>query len=263
MSLKQSLATYYLSQHFMEIDSDLDSDSDQKDSDMQLPPNIPAGDSAELQKGLDDQYNKLLNDRYEYILNNIECSKSFYDLDFNLFKSSLSRIQVICSCRSGAQFASVCAHCSALLWMVYFPVFDKEGIKAFDTILELRKDDQSRFKNIPNLRPWKLWAKEISKDGFDRHYHCPCGDYKANETELICCDSCDNWYHPSCATGRAVGINDNVCQTTQIHPKLRKYWHCIGCTGYEAFVVRESRQRILRWGLDGHGQSVYPFLNYD
>ena len=150
-------------------------------------------------------------------------AKSWYDLDFKLFNSQLSRLQQRCCCKSGAQLPGCCAHVGAILWLIFWCIFS--GIEA---ALKLSKRDLQIRKSLINLRPFCDQQRK-AKAKSDRW--CPkC--HTLNESEIfINCTSCARSYHIKC-------VNMNYEQY-QNENKISR-WHCEACTSWDAFVVRNT-----------------------
>ena len=87
-------------------------------------------------------------------LKNYPTEKSWYDLDFTLFDSKLSRLQLRCSCRSGAQLPSCCAHGNSSVWLIYFVLFS--DIKE---ILKQTKRDKKIMENIVDLTSYSAFRR--------------------------------------------------------------------------------------------------------
>ena len=87
-------------------------------------------------------------------LRNYPTEKSWYDLDFTLFDSQLSRLQLRCSCRSGAQLPGCCAHGITSIWLIYFVLFSD-----IQEILKQTKRDKQIMDNFIDLTPYSVYQK--------------------------------------------------------------------------------------------------------
>ena len=96
--------------------------------------------------------------------------KSWYDLDFTLFDSKLSRLQLRCTCRSGAQLPGCCAHGNSSVWLIYFVLFSD-----INKILKQTKRDKQIMNNIVDLTPYSIYQSGLKKK---LEHWCFCGQQK-------------------------------------------------------------------------------------
>ena len=161
----------------------------------------------------------------KYLENYPTHEKSWYDLDFDgCWGGKLARIQIICSCRSGEQLPSCCAHGSSALWMIYYAI--DNGI---EEALKPSKRDLGilNHSHVVNLEGYSRYKKSNKKDK-----ECVCHQ----ETEEITyrCDGCRAWFHPSC-----LKIDKKDIERDRYWFNI---WHCDGCSDDKAFVMRNTPQ---------------------
>ncbi|MCP4984802.1 MAG: hypothetical protein GY928_01690 [Colwellia sp.] len=133
----------------------------------------------------------------DVIIDNFDLERFWYDIDFDLWFSPLARLGVTCSCRSGAQLPSCCAHSSAVLWLIWFACYNN-----IDNAFKLSKRDQKILNTtesgIYNFHTFKAWIRKdiLMYGGIARFCHCKNVEPK-NEIEKFC-EGCQYYYHPSC-----------------------------------------------------------------
>ncbi len=159
-----------------------------------------------------------------YLRNYPKEEKSWYDMDFTLWNTPLARIQIICSCRSGAQLCSCCAHGSSTIWLIYYAIFGD-----IDKALESSKRDQeiSNGTNIVDLTEYAAYLKIRGK----RHNICVKCKKETDETTMLC-DGCHCRFHPKCAGTTLVEI-----QRDKYHYNI---WHCRQCNTDEVWCARKQ-----------------------
>ena len=154
--------------------------------------------------------------------------KWWFDINFELFNSFISRLQYRCTCRSGAQLPGCCAHVGTILWLLWYTC----NCKRLDNdLLRESKRDCKIKKSILDLTLYKKWEKMKNEEKKDitGERGCLCNNDDIDE-ELIKCDSCSLWYHPSC------------CNTTwkdiQHDKWTQNVWWCNICEENTVYVIR-------------------------
>lgn len=150
--------------------------------------------------------------------------KSWYDLDFTLFDSKLARLQLRCSCRSGAQLPGCCAHGGSCIWFIYYVLF-----KNIQQLLKNSPRDEQILQKITDLSPYAVYAKGRKKKG--THW-CICKSSDKDDEGWVECDNCMIWYHPSCS--------DTTMEDIKRDRYIYDIWHCKYCTNNDVWVVRNS-----------------------
>ena len=149
--------------------------------------------------------------------------KQWFDLDFTLWGTPLSRIGIICSCRAGAQLPSCCAHGSSVLWLIYYALFGDLA-----QVLQISKRDKLVAINVTSLKSYKIYLDQLIKKGTPRIcVCCPQKDIK----EKVMCDNCKVYYHPECLGTTWEEIVHQDKWTFHM-------WHCKYCLGDEVFIAR-------------------------
>ncbi len=113
----------------------------------------------------------------------------WYDVDFDLWQTPLARLGITCSCRSGAQLPSCCAHSSAILWLIWFAIYeDIDNVYSLNT--RDRKILNSKYSRIHNFAAYKQWIKDDNAKfgGISRFCHCK-NEIETDEV-VIFCDGC-------------------------------------------------------------------------
>ena len=123
--------------------------------------------------------------------------KLWHDISFDLWQTPLSRIQIGCSCRSGEQLPSFCAHCGTVLWLLYYAISPTETL---DSIFEICKRDKEIQQYLINLVPhanYEHRRKQLFANVKGHGNICKCKD--ATKTQpTIYCNVCNVNYHPQC-----------------------------------------------------------------
>ena len=146
--------------------------------------------------------------------------KSWYDLDFTLFDSKLSRLQLRCSCRARAQLPGCCAHGSCCIWLIFYVLFGD-----VQSVLKESKRDKQIMDNIVDLTPYSLLNQRKKKKNV---HWCYCKQTK-NEG-YVQCDKCTKWYHPSCI--------DTTMEDIESDRHTFDIFHCKFCCSNDVWVVR-------------------------
>ena len=134
-------------------------------------------------------------------LHNYLQRKSWYDLDFRLFDSKLARLQLRCTCRSGAQSPSCCAHGNSPIWVTFFVLFSnvQENLK------QTTRDKKIKESMIVDLTPWSVYQSGRKENS---EHWCFCNQDKPDEP-WDQCDKCFKWYHPNCCATALANIEKN------------------------------------------------------
>lgn len=173
--------------------------------------------------------------RYLYNFAAIHNEKYWYDCNFQLWDTPLSRLQVICSCRSGEQMPTCCSHSSAIIWLLYYSINGDINMEIFK-----RKDRETRImNNLADLVAYHNYnlkkQKYKEKNGMDKNKElCICNTNK-NE-HLIQCKGCLIWYHPSCLNQHWDDINNSDM------PRVQDYWHCPYCDHNLVYMAQNSNR---------------------
>ena len=136
---------------------------------------------------------------------------------------NLSRLQIICSCRSGAQIPSCCAHCSTIIWLIYYSLYG-----GLEQALKETKQDLEILQSVHNFSSYKKYIEAIEGDQW--YQGCPCGEWRTEN--VVLCEVCECYFHPSC-----LGQTEKQIETFD---KEGKIWHCTVCSGYQHFVCQNS-----------------------
>ena len=161
--------------------------------------------------------------------------KSWYALDFEIWETPLSRVQISCSCRSGQQIPSCCAHSSTILWILFYSMF---GDLQKDVLAPAPKDVKIAM-SLPNFMPWnnylKAKAAALEKENPELATWtkdiCICNKAFAND-DVIECSSCGKWYHPKCIGQEYEKIKE--------HQRVMDYWHCFFCDHHCKFLSQQN-----------------------
>ena len=159
-------------------------------------------------------------------LDKLEIEQYWYDIDFDLWQSPLARLGITCSCRSGAQLPSCCAHGSTILWLIWFSCYN-----SIDNAYKLSRRDErildSASSHVYNFAWFKKWIKADNEQfgGIARFCHCK-NEFPKNELEVFC-EGCQYYYHPSC------------CGTTSaiVDQGLRQF-RCKSCTIWKLYTFK-------------------------
>ena len=157
-------------------------------------------------------------------------TKMWHDINFELWNTTLSRVQVTCSCKSGEQLPSCCAHCSSIMWLLHYSVSLKESLE--DALSEKSKDAAIKYHLI-DLLPHhnyektrqEFWKKLDKKYNFGDKI-CLCNNVKTEN--IIRCNACGNYYHPSCLHQSWSDLHDNS--------RLLSYWRCPTCDAEAVYI---------------------------
>ena len=148
--------------------------------------------------------------------------KSWYDLNFRLFNSKLSRLQQRFSCRSGVQLPGCCCHVGCILWLIYYILFSN-----VDVILKKSKRDLKIWDNICDLTNFSKMQKNLRNK--KKHWCAVCRDVKDDEN-FIYCDKCGRWYHFSCVDTKEEDVHSDLFTDVT--------FHCKFCSVWDVWVVR-------------------------
>ena len=184
------------------------------------------GDTQRL-NWIDDTKNKptkqQIDESLHYMLD-YPIAKSWWDLDFRLFGSSISRTQHACKCRTGQQLPGCCAHTSTFLWLFYCAIKEKQLL---NKLTKISKRDANILNNVMNLKPYKKYQQENPHHGAKG---CFCQQDKDEDT--IHCSTCNVFYHPSCSKTKMEHI--------EAHEWLKEAFWCHYCGKDKTFMVKHS-----------------------
>jgi len=179
---------------------------------------------------------KDLPDSLQYLANypkNFAEPKSWYDLNFDIWQTPLSRIQITCSCRSGQQIPSCCAHSSTVLWLLFYSM--NGNSHSYSKLMEQKEKDVKIKKSLVDLVAFsnykKLRQKLLTKENKNLETWgdiCIC--HKSYDENVIECTGCGKWYHPKC-------LGQEYEQIMQTNSYVAAYWHCIYCGDYCKFIT--------------------------
>jgi len=179
-----------------------------------------------------DEYPQSLH----YITEHYRClqPKEWHDINFSLWKSEISRIQIGCSCKSGEQLPSFCAHCGTVLWLLYYALNPNENL---DQLLKPHRKDKLIRRKIINLLPHDNYGKTISQlyqnvNGTSGKI-CICDNAELLEP-TIRCTGCQNLFHPSCCNLKWPDLLEKGTQ-------LESIWQCPQCMEKLSFCVMNSK----------------------
>ena len=163
-----------------------------------------------------------LPDSLKY-MKNYPREKLWWDLDFELFQSSFSRLQASCDCTSGAQLPGCCAHIATVLWLIFFAINDL-GVM-WEDIISDNKRDISINNVINDMKIYKDWKSTQQKS------YCFCGSSELDNHAdgLIQCDGCKLYFHPICINQTMSQIQDS---------KVINQWHCPFCNSNRVWTIR-------------------------
>ena len=156
--------------------------------------------------------------------------KDWHDIDFTLWETPLARLQITCSCRSGEQLPSCCAHCSTVLWLLYYSISDNENI---EQILAMKPKDKKIKIGIVDLVPHdnyiktrdKLWEKD-DNTGYGINI---CNCQQMTDEPLIKCPCCARHWHPSCLSQDWSDL---------VQTRIALIWRCPFCDESESYTFR-------------------------
>ena len=160
------------------------------------------------------------HEELQYMKKYPQKEKLWYDINFRNFDSELARLQHRCECFAGAQLPGPCAHICCALWLVYYSLFDD-----IDEFLKETERERRITLNVNDLSKWS----EIRKK---RKYNCILCKDANQDPELIECDCCKSWYHPSCIGSSMQRIN--------MDDRLFHIWHCPFCDSNQVWMVRHT-----------------------
>ena len=172
---------------------------------------------------------KNLPKQYQYLAdypNRYQSEKYWHDIAFSLWETPLARLQLSCSCRSGQQIPSCCAHCSTALWLLHYSICG--DIKK---VLKPSKNDMRIKKNLISLIPYhkyKIKHNQISSkdDSWGEICLCKNSRHEWNE-DVIECSACSKWYHPKC-------FNQSMKEIREFG--LESFWRCPNCSDGELYL---------------------------
>ena len=188
-------------------------------------------------EGIEDDDHDDSEEGCDIILDKFDMERFWYDIDFDLWYSPLARLGVTCSCRSGAQLPSCCAHSSAILWLIWFSCFGNIA-NAFAISDRDRRILDTTDSGIYNFVRFKEWIRKdiLLYGGIARFCHCKNAEPKS-EIEKFC-EGCQYYFHPSCC-----GVN--VQQKDQKDKKDKKHanvlFHCKSCKIYQVYTFRYAQ----------------------
>ena len=165
--------------------------------------------------------------------------KHWHDINFNLWHSAISRIQMGCSCRSGEQLPSFCAHCGTVLWLLYYAITPNENLK---DILKRKTKDKTIRDYILNLLSHSNYQKKIEEfykltPNGPRGKVCTCDNVDLDEPRIRC-TVCHNDFHPTCSGTTWQQLLQKG------HILLQEYWKCPCCV--------ETLSNVFDNGIDNH-----------
>ena len=166
-------------------------------------------------------------DEDEY-LKTFKIEQYWYDVDFDLWQSPLARLGITCSCRSGAQLPSCCAHSSTILWLIWFACYNsiENAYLLSDRDKKILDTTHSRVHNFAIFKEW-IKVDHAQFGGIARFCHCK-NEQPKSELEVFC-DGCQYYYHPSC------------CGTTNaIIDRNFKQFHCKSCSTWKVYTFRNA-----------------------
>ena len=162
-------------------------------------------------------------------------AKDWHDINFNLWKTPISRIQMGCSCRSGEQLPSFCCHCGTVLWLLYYAITPKD--KLSDALKPLKKDIATRNNTI-NLLSHSNYQKKLeelykSTPNGGRAKVCTCDNVDIPEPRIRC-TVCHHDFHPTCLgqSWKELLKKGNIL--------LQYYWKCPNCNEMMAHVFHKG-----------------------
>ena len=157
-------------------------------------------------------------------------TKYWHDINFDLWNTTLSRVQVTCSCKSGEQLPSCCAHCSSIMWLLHYSV-SLEGTleealseKSKDTAIKYHLVDLLPHHNYEKKRQ-EIWKKLDTKYNYGDKL-CICN--QVTKENVIRCHACGNHYHPSCLHQTWNELHE--------HCRVLPYWRCTTCDENAYFI---------------------------
>ena len=168
----------------------------------------------------------LNNDNIAY-LEEYPQPKSWFDLDFELFNSDLSRLQQRCSCRSGVQLPGCCAHCGCIIRLIWHILH----LGKVDQLLKKNKRDIKIEEKIINLFHF---SEELKANAEKYKYICLCCSSAVNKKKKNSykrCGICYRRYHLTCTQSMNIHRQSKFIQTV---------WHCPLCTSQDSWCVRNS-----------------------
>eukprot|EP01084_Bolivina_argentea_P127041 224758_1 len=149
--------------------------------------------------------------------------KLWYDLNFKLFNSQMSRVQFRCDCRSGSQLPSCCHHVAACLRLFWYTLCAEETLE--QTLMKRSKRDIAIDNCMYDCTMYKQFQNDHpNEDG------CICKEHKDEDT--ILCNSCGIWYHPTC-----VGTTwDDIMSSKYTYDE----WWCRNCDINAVWTIRHN-----------------------
>ena len=154
--------------------------------------------------------------------------KDWKDINFDLWKSDLGRLQYYCTCNAGSQLANPCAHVSTCIYLITWIMNDE-----LDDKLKPTKLAERIKKNIINLEPAVRYFNEKSAQYKKANIalYCVCRQPWAGY--MMHCKSCDEWFHAKC-------LNQTKQQLKQIG---RDKFRCNWCDPYVTFINNLSKEK--------------------
>lgn len=133
------------------------------------------------------------------------CKKYTMLLKFDEEKT-LDTVKYLCSCKAGNRSCNPCAHVTSFIILMKI-VYDK--INNQQPIHTNNNYNMNIQQYIMDCQQYKEWAKY-------NEVYCVCNE-KYDDTFMVQCDSCKEWYHPRC-----IGESDESFNNTDI-------WNCNYC----------------------------------
>ena len=163
--------------------------------------------------------------------------KRWHDINFGVWDSEISRIQMTCSCKAGEQMPSICAHRSSILWLFYYAITDIINIHQ---VLKRKPKDEDIYEALINLDSYSEYFRKRNswipntggrETGSNKYNVCICQHIDNQDEELIQCPCCTQSYHPQC-----ININPESFEKTK-RTGFAHNWHCIYCDEAQQYVV--------------------------
>ena len=185
--------------------------------------------------------------KYLYQYTQIKKDKYWHDVNWDIWQTPLSRIQVFCSCRSGEQIPSCCAHATAVLWLLYYSIYGNINEELF-----VRKGNDLKIsQQLPDLVCYANYRLEIKnykiKHGF-KHLRGVCVCKKVTNEQIIECSGCCRGYHPSCLKLKWEDIHQSNI------PRIQEYWHCPHCNPGQVLMANATTTQI--WYRRDNGSRI-------
>ena len=158
--------------------------------------------------------------------------KSWFDLNFELFDSELSRLQHRCSCRAGVQLPGVCAHTGAIIRLIFHLI--KEGGDGSELQKLNSRDSRILDQNssITNLYPF---SQDMKKEKIEAKYWCCyCSSGIVTElTKYMRCSNCYRIFHLDCCQSAEKEMYGYVRENKEMYKKI---YHCPICSPQDVYA---------------------------